>query len=479
MARYPTPDWDDIPIDYGKDDGNELEEEAGSSGFLVVDQGGIDVAVPSDLDVFEKNLLELIDSVRAHLKLLVDSDAPELILRFLSLPSFNHRVAVLEIEGMSGDQSAVTVALRDRTYWEVIAPMEKWPVRGPRAVAAMAAFLEFHDSIPAVSNQILWLVEASWGAWSTQRDELPEYGDRYWILQEPTAGGDPVTNVVAERAREALDAMIEANDLKNAAKSYRSVKVGRHQTGIRTPQVNRNGVLMPKVAGLTAIERHQLRIVTDARFMLKSLGDDLDMHYYPSAVDSHDSPDPVLEVSVENESVMTLRLEHGSKWIPTKGFKSDAISRYVDRRQYQGHTPWNFQESSLGLLLQVSEAFQPDCDQVLLSKWHASRTRRQVVAKCHEVKFVRSEYRSLAASSLIYLLDLIERADAEDIEEQDRWLAENERVDPFDGCVGDGGCEPGCWYCDEYKEKHRAGKCGDHCFLCYDEKHWAPDGSQH
>jgi hypothetical protein len=39
--------------------------------------------------------------------------------------------------------------------------MEKWPVRGPRAVAAMAAFLEFHDSIPAFSNQILWLVEAA------------------------------------------------------------------------------------------------------------------------------------------------------------------------------------------------------------------------------------------------------------------------------------------------------------------------------
>jgi hypothetical protein len=45
-----------------------------------VDQGGIDVAVPSDLDVFEKNLLELIDSVRAHLKLLVDSDAQRLVV---------------------------------------------------------------------------------------------------------------------------------------------------------------------------------------------------------------------------------------------------------------------------------------------------------------------------------------------------------------------------------------------------------------
>jgi hypothetical protein len=29
MARYPTPDWDDIPRDYGKDDGNELEEDEG------------------------------------------------------------------------------------------------------------------------------------------------------------------------------------------------------------------------------------------------------------------------------------------------------------------------------------------------------------------------------------------------------------------------------------------------------------------
>jgi len=29
MAIYRTPDWDDIPIDYGKDDGDEPQEEAG------------------------------------------------------------------------------------------------------------------------------------------------------------------------------------------------------------------------------------------------------------------------------------------------------------------------------------------------------------------------------------------------------------------------------------------------------------------
>jgi hypothetical protein len=447
-----------------------------SSGFVVVDQGGIDVAVPADLDTFERKLLELVDNVRTHLSLMIEYDSPELVLRFISLPSFTGRVAILEIEGLStqdwlDEPSTVVVALRDRTRWEVVAPMEKWPVRGPRAVAAMDAFLKFHDSIPAFCQQILWLVEAAWGHWSTARG-FPQYGDRYWILQEPVPGGDPVTNLVAGRAREALDAMIEANDLKNAATSYRSVKVGRRQAGVRTPQVNRGGVLMPKVAGLTAIERHQLQIIERAKRMLKNFGDDVALIYYPSAIDTHDCPDPMLEVEFMGNVVMALRLVGGKRWEPVRGFLAYTVKNYVEGDNYNPFDigdlidEWCFHDSPLVLLIQVFFLFQPDCDSDTSAKYVSSPTAGRVARKCAELSEIPAEDRSINASAAVAFWNLVQLADEQEEQSLQEWLDEHERPDPFDGCVGDGDCPAGCWYCDDYKDRHRAGECGGHCFLC-------------
>jgi hypothetical protein len=444
-----------------------------SSGFVVVDQGGIDVAVPADLDVFESNLLGLVDSVRSHLKTLTEYDQPELILRFISLPSFTGRVAVLEIEGMpeegewSPEASEVVVALRDRAHWEVITPMEKWPIRGPRAVKAMAAFLEFHDSIPAFCHQILWLVEAAWGHWSTSR-AFSMYGDRYWLVQEPVAGGDPVSNLMARRAREAFEAMIEANDLKNTATSYRSVKVGRRQAGVRTPQVNRGGVLMPKVAGLTAIERHQVQIIESAKRMLTSFGDDVKLIYYPSAIDTHDCPDPMLEVEFMGSVVMVLQLVGGDRWEPVRGFRDYSVKKFLDGDELvhsfdsfdiSWFDAWRFHDSPLVLLLQVFFLFRPDCDREVRGKYVFSPSAGRVAQKCAELEKIPAEDRSVSASAAVAFWKLVVRAEKE-------MLDEYERPDPFDGCVGDGDCPAGCWYCDDYKDKHRAGECGGHCFLC-------------
>jgi hypothetical protein len=225
---------------------------------------------------------------------------------------------------------------------------------------------------------------------------------------------------------------------------------------------------MPKVAGLTAIERHQVQIIESAKRMLTSFGDDVKLIYYPSAIDTHDCPDPMLEVEFMGSVVMVLQLVGGDRWEPVRGFRDYSVKKFLDGDELvhsfdsfdiSWFDAWRFHDSPLVLLLQVFFLFRPDCDREVRGKYVFSPSAGRVAQKCAELEKIPAEDRSVSASAAVAFWKLVVRAEKE-------MLDEYERPDPFDGCVGDGDCPAGCWYCDDYKDKHRAGECGGHCFLC-------------
>jgi hypothetical protein len=441
-----------IPAEYFYDPD---ENEAVTTEYVFVRQGAVDVSVPADLDDFERGLVQLAHMLNESDAQLLERKLYYVVLRFLELPGFTGRTPLLELRNNWGTKEVTFLALRDRSQWEIIAPTSRWAMRTLRSRNAMNQFLRFHPSVEAMVCQLDAISDFAGLAKFLDSDDLALATDEYDLFTQdldPRDSDDPIVESIEKIKEEAFTAMYQELELTRAVRTMRSLPAGSFQRASRPTLVNENGILVPKFGELTQSEQRVRVTATVAARLAAEIFDDIELRFLPVAPGHYEFDGPVIEVRFSDSLVMVLRLDESWHWYVEKG--SHAL---IVEHVWSYESPLAFSESPSALVVLIFMAHGPDFDgnNELAGLWKDQQPHRRILEWLNNREASETPSSSDLRSAL-HLMALLDEAN-------DRWI-DSQLVD--DECVGAGDCPAGCLYCDDYKDRHRAGECGGDCFLC-------------